>query len=231
MKKLLIALMCMAILLTAGAALAEDTNLTVSGSGTVLVESDLAIVTLGVREIAEDVLEAQSTVNSKIAAIRQALIDAGVKEDEINTDSISIYANYDYSSRGRERIVGYTAANSLSVRTANIDGVGTLIDAAFAVGANALDNVQFTVRDDVQAQEQALTLAVEDAMRKAEVLARAAGMRIKSIESIAESGVSSYDSMRNYETLADAASGEGTMVQAALVSVNASISMEFELEK
>ena len=233
MKKMFAMLLCLAILaLGTGAALAEGTKLTVSGSGTVLVESDLAVVTVGVREASTDVLVAQSTVNEKIAAIKQALLEAGAKESEINTDSINIYANYDYSDN-TEVIVGYTANNTLSVRTSDIDNVGALIDAAFAAGANTLDNVQFTVQDDSEAREQALTEAVEDARRKADVLAAAAGLQIASIESIAESGVYTYDSMRNYAMMDEATTesgGAGTLVQAALVSVDASVSMEFELQ-
>ena len=233
MKKMFAMLLCLAILaLGTGAALAEGTKLTVSGSGTVLVESDLAVVTVGVREASTDVLVAQSTVNEKIAAIKQSLLDAGAKESEINTDSINIYANYDYSDN-TEVIVGYTANNTLSVRTTDIDNVGALIDAAFAAGANTLDNVQFTVQDDSEAREQALTKAVEDARRKADVLAAAVGLQIASIASIAESGVYTYDSMRNYAMMDEATTesgGAGTLVQAALVSVDASVSMEFELQ-
>ncbi len=235
MKKLLVLLTCVALLaLCAGPALAEGegTKLSVSGNGTVLVESDLAIVTVGVREASADVLVAQATVNEKIAAIKQALLDAGVQETEINTDSINIYANYDYSDN-TEVIVGYTANNSLSVRTTDIDNVGALIDATFAAGANTLDNVQFTVQDDSEAREQALTKAVEDARRKADVLAAAAGMQVTAIESIAESGVYTYDSMRNFAQMDAAAteeSGAGTLVQAALVSVDASVSMDFILQ-
>ena len=233
MKKMFAMLLCLAILaLGTGAALADGTTLSVTGNGTVLVESDLAIVTVGVQETSKDVLEAQSTVNEKIAAIKQSLLDAGAKESEINTDSINIYANYDYSDN-TEVIVGYTANNTLSVRTTDIDNVGALIDAAFAAGANTLDNVQFTVQDDSEAREQALTKAVEDARRKAEVLAAAAGLQIASIESIAESGVYTYDSMRNYAMMDEATTesgGAGTLVQAALVSVDASVSMEFELQ-
>ena len=234
MKKMFAMLLCLAILaLGTGAALADGTALSVTGNGTVLVESDLAIVTVGVQETSKDVLEAQSTVNEKIAAIKQALLDAGVEESEINTDSINIYAKYDYSDN-TEVIVGYTARNSLSVRTTDMDNVGSLIDAAFVAGANTLDNVQFTVQDDTQAREQALTMAVEDARRKADVLASAAGLQVASIERISEGGVSVYDSMRNYAAdtvmAAEESGGAGTLVQAALVSVDAMVSMEFELQ-
>ena len=234
MKKMFAMLLCLAVLaLGTGAALADGTTLSVTGNGTVLVESDLAIVTVGVQETSKDVLEAQSTVNEKIAAIKQALLDTGVEESEINTDSINIYANYDYSDN-TEVIVGYTARNSLSVRTTDMDNVGSLIDAAFVAGANTLDNVQFTVQDDTQAREQALTMAVEDARRKADVLASAAGLQVASIERISEGGVSVYDSMRNYAAdtvmAAEESGGAGTLVQAALVSVDATVSMEFELQ-
>ena len=232
MRKLLAMLLCVALLaLGMCTALADGTSLSVTGSGVVQVKSDLAIISIGVREADTDVLEAQSAVNNKIAAVRQALLDAGAEESELNTDSISIYANYDYTD-GTEVIVGYTAYNSLSVRTPNIDGVGALIDAAFAAGANTLGGVQFTLQDDTQARDQAMVLAVEDARRKAEVLAGAAGMQISSIENISEGGSYTYDSMRNAVTMeASAADGAaGTQVQAALVSVDASVSMEFTLE-
>ena len=233
MRKLLAMLLCVALLaLGMCTALADGASLSVTGSGVVQVKSDLAIISIGVREAATDVLGAQPAVNNKIAAVRQALLDAGAEESELNTDSISIYANYDYTD-GTEVIVGYTAYNSLSVRTPNIDGVGALIDAAFAAGANTLDGVQFTLQDDTQARDQAMVLAVEDARRKAEVLAEAAGMQISSIESISEGGSYTYDSMRNavYAAAQDeAGGGAGTMVQAALVNVEASVTMEYELQ-
>ncbi len=230
MKKLFATVLVAALLLT-GAAFADGAKLTVQGSGTVLVESDLAIISLGVREAAKDVLKAQSAVNEKIAAVRKALLDAGIAEKDINTDSIGIYANYDYSTAGAEVIAGYTAYNSLSVRTENIANIGALIDAAFASGANSLDNVQFTLKDDTASQEEALGMAVRDAMRKSEVLASAAGLKIKGIGSIVDGYNYTYDSMRNYKYAEpESAAGAGTLVQAALVNVSASVTVEFETE-
>ncbi|NLF28136.1 MAG: SIMPL domain-containing protein [Clostridiales bacterium] len=231
MRKLFAMVLVAALVLTAGAAYADGAKLTVQGSGTVLVESDLAIISLGVREAAKDVLQAQSAVNEKIAAVRKALLDAGVSEKEINTDAIGIYANYDYSTIGTEIIAGYTAYNSLSVRTEDIENIGALIDAAFASGANSLDNVQFTLKDDTASQEEALGMAVQDAMRKSEVLASAAGLKVKGIESIVEGYNYTYDSMRNYRyAAAEDGAGAGTLVQAALVNVSASVTVEFETE-
>lgn len=230
MKKLSAVLLCVAMLAMSGAALADDSTISVQGSGTVFVESDLATISLGVREVARDVLEAQAAVNAKIDAVRGALIDAGVKENEINTDSIGIYANYDYSGTA-EAIVGYTAYNSLSVRSGDIDNIGKIIDAAFAAGANSLDYVQFSVKDSTSAQDEALKMAFDDAVRKADTLAAAANLKIGGIDSIREEYNYSYDSMRNYKYApAEDGVGGGTMVQAALVSVTAAVTVEFDAD-
>ncbi len=74
---------------------------------------------------------------------------------------------------------------------------------------------------------------MEDARRKATCWPRRPALEVASIESIAESGVYTYDSMRNYAMMDAAATegaGAGTLVQAALVSVDASVSMEFVLQ-
>ncbi len=230
MKKLVSLLVVIGMLALSAAAFAEGTTLNVSGEGVVFLESDMAIITLGVRETNTDVLVAQTTVNEKIASVRKALLEAGMAESDFNTDNISIYANYDYSDTV-EKIASYTAYNSLSIRTTDMENVGALIDAAFQAGANTLDQVQFTVQDDTQAREQALTGAIEDAMRKAEVMASAAGMAVDSIETITEGYNYSYDSGRNVMYAAtDSEAAAGTMIQAALVSVSATVTMEFELK-
>lgn len=224
-------LLAIALSLTATLALADGAELTVTGDGKVLIEADTAIVSLGVREQSSDVRVAQSTVNDKIANIRQALIAAGLDNADINTDSINIYANYDYSE-GMERIIGYSAYNALSINTKALDKVGAYIDAAFEAGANTLNSVSFTIEDDTEANNKALTLAVQDAYMKAEIIAAAAGKAIDSLESITENTGYSYDSGRNVYAMASEAKdmAAGTDIRAALLSVSASVNVVFELK-
>ena len=159
LKKLLVLMLTLIFALGCTAYAEESTaTITATGSGVVMVESDVATISIGVSEQNADVIAAQNTVNQKIAAIRTALIDAGVDNADINTDSLYIYANYDYSD-DTQTVVGYNATNSLSVRTTEIDKVGTLIDAAFAAGANQLHGVNFSRQDSSEAQAQALTIA------------------------------------------------------------------------
>lgn len=231
MKKFLICVLALIFALGC-TAYAEDISstatITATGSGVVMVESDVATISLGVTERHADVTEAQNTVNQKIAAIRAALVDAGVDNSDINTDSLYIYANYDYSSNV-PAIVGYSATNALSVRTTEIDKVGNLIDAAFAAGANELNGVNFSKEDPSEAQTQALTMATQNAMAKAKTIADAAGVRLLSIRSIEEGNIYSYDSGLNaVYARAEASAGDyGTDVQAAMISVSANVVIEY----
>ena len=231
LKKFLVLMLALVLLLSCTAYADEDAaTITATGSGVVMVESDVATISLGVSEQSADVITAQNTVNQKIAAIRAALIDAGVDNVDINTDSLYIYANYDYSD-GAQTVVGYNASNSLSVRKTEIDKVGALIDAAFAAGANQLNGVDFSKQDSSEAQAQALTIATQNAMSKAKTIADAAGVRLLSIRSIKEADSYSFDSGLNvmYARAEDAAAAFGTDVQAAMISVSANIVIEYAI--
>ena len=94
MKKLIALFIALVLTLSAAIALAE-TKISVNGTGEVRVSADTAIISLGVNARDKDVLKAQRKVNETIAAIRKALIEQGVNEENINTDYIDIYPIYE----------------------------------------------------------------------------------------------------------------------------------------
>ena len=55
--------------------------------------------------------------------------------------------------------------------------VGLVLDAAVAAGSNSIQSVGLDILNPQQEKDKALTLAIEDARRKAEVAAKAAGPR------------------------------------------------------
>ena len=232
MKKLMAVFLSLALILAVAAALA-DTRITVNGTGEVRVGADTAVISLGVNARDRDVLKAQQQVNEIIAAIRTALTEAGVKEENINTDFINIYAIYDYRE-DQEQIVAYNANSTLAIKVTDMESVGSMIDVCFAAGANTLNGISFSASDTAGAETEAMKKAVADAKAKAEVLAEAAGLKIKGIEVISEGGVYSYTNTvgNMYDRgfgKEEAAAGE-TVVQSAKLVVSASVSMTFEAE-
>lgn len=233
MKRIL--LLVLAMVLCFGTALADESKLSVSGSGTVYMEADQVSATLGVMISGRDLAEVQAQVNATVADICTALEAAGLDKKSISTNYIFVSPRYDYGMDGNDQeLVGYAVNNSLSILTENTDQIGAYIDAAFAAGANTFDSISFSVRDDSEARDEALRLAVQEAARKAEVIAAASGKNLDGILEINEGHQNtSYNSTAaSYKMFATeaAAAGADTMVRAAQVSVSASVQIIYEMK-
>lgn len=233
MKKLFSVMLAIAMMF-AFAAAAESAMLSVRGTGVVSITADQVSAVIGVQESSADVLEAQSTVNAKINAICDALLAAGLEQKNLATESMYIYANYDYSN-GVEKIVGYTASSSVSILSGDIEKIGEYIDIGFANGANTLNSVNFSSRNSEQAQQEALSLAVQNAFEKAAVIAKAAGMELGSVNAITESQEYYYDGGMGAKfsnaRVEGTAADTSTSVQASSLTVSATVLVEFEMIK
>lgn len=236
MKMKAFAALILALCLTvcSACALADDgAKITVSGTGEIRVNADTAVVSVGVFAQDKDAIRAQSKANEIIAAIRQALTEAGISAEDINTGYINLYANYDYRGDTQE-ITGYNANSTLAVRVTDMAKVGSVIDTAFGAGANTLDGVSFSVTDAAEAREAALRAAVENARAKADILADAAGLNITGIEAIQDGNVSSYSANTMNYFAKGMDSGEAamemdaaTVVQAAKILVSATVTITY----
>ena len=236
MKRMMALLTAWMMVWSAASALAE-TRIAVNGTGEVRVSADTAVISLGVNSRDKDVLKAQQKVNEIIAAIRAALTDMGLKEENINTDFINIYPLYDYSG-DQERLSAYNASSTLAIRVTDMESVGTLIDVCFAAGANTLNGISFSASDTEHAKTEAMKKAVADAKKKAEILAEASGLKITGIEIVTEGGVSSYQnnvgnvyaSAKGMDDVTEEAEDSGTVVQSAKLIVSANVSISFTAE-
>lgn len=120
---------------------------------------------------AQNATQLQSTLDK----LRAALGDAG----EIRTSGYSLNPNYQYPrDGGQPTINGYTASNTIEVTTSDLAGLGKLIDVVVAGGANRIQGVQFTVKNEAPARAQALGEAVRQARANAEAMAAAMGLQL-----------------------------------------------------
>ncbi len=215
----------------AEAASGGGAQVTVSGTGVVNMKPDTATITLGVSETAKGAVAAQTAVNKSIAAIKKALIKAGAKEVDISVSDLSVWGNYDYSDSQQQKLTGYTASHTLNIKTADMELVGPLVDAALDAGANQLQGVAFSVKDDDEAYAQALKLAVEKAREKADVLAAAAGVTLGALTSLNESENYNYAPFVNAKYAADEGMGAApTQVDTGYVTVSATVTAVYALE-
>ena len=217
------------MLLVAGAALAdaEPKRLQVSGTAVVTGDPDIAYITVGVETQNPSAEKAAQDNASIMAQVLAALREMGLTEKEVSTSGYNIWGSTQTVNRGtdkEETVTTYWVQNRINITTKNLDSVGEIVDRAVKAGANQVQGIRFDVQDKQALQLEALKLAVQQGMGKAEAMAEAAGVTLGKLGSMSES-YSSYAPMVRAVAYADAA--VGTSISPGEVEVSASVQMEF----
>ena len=233
MKKLLSVILALTLLLPCIAlaetvAVTENATITVTGSASVTLKADYARISVGVSTKDKTVEAAAQANNAAIYAVIDALKEAGVAEEDIATSNYSVHAEYDYASFGGQKLTGYNVTNQLTVIIRDMEHIGATLDKATAAGANNIYNIEFLSTKADEAQDEATVYAVQDAMRRAKLLASAAGLNLGGIKSISDT-VASYGIVtRSYASKLDAVAGNSILPDDT--SVSASVTIVFELK-
>lgn len=165
----------------------QSRTISVSGSGQVSAPPDVAVVTLGVQTEAEEASAALSQNNERMQRLVEALKDAGVAAEDIQTRSIQLWPRYeDARPEGQPQVVGYTASNTVEVRIRELDALGRLLDSAVQAGGNRIEGIRFEVSDASQVLDRAREAAWRDAEHKAVQMAELAGAALGEVVSISE---------------------------------------------
>lgn len=157
--------------------MSKQSYMKINGVGTVKVVPDIVLVNLGV--ITENIsLKSAQQENAMLSnAVINTLTEMGITKNEIRTASYNIEPIYDYIER-KQVFKGYRVTNILSVTLKNIKIIGEVIDNATASGANRVYNINFTFTDPSIYYDQALTLAIKDAVEKALEIGNTLGVEI-----------------------------------------------------
>ena len=166
---------------------APSLGVVVVGDGRVTVAPDYAQIASGVTTRGKTVKEASDANSKTMAAIIKALLDSGVAQNDIQTSRFSVQPVYlPQEPRTEPKLAGYSVSNQVRAKIRQIDKLGEILDRLITAGATDVGNIEFLVSDPSKALDQAREAAIADARRKAEVYARAAGIRLGQVEWITE---------------------------------------------
>lgn len=206
-------------------------TLSVNGTGQAFLTPDIAYIYIGVHTEEDTAAEAVEVNNAETQQVISALREAGVAANDIRTTNFSIWPNQQYGPDGQPTSTRYVVDNSVFVTVRELDGLGDLLDAAIAAGANSINSIQFDVADKDEALVTAREEAVQDAREQAQQLADAAGMNLGEIQSI-----SFYDSgpipfMEFGKGGGGAAVAESAVpIQPGQLTVTATVSISYEIK-
>jgi uncharacterized protein YggE len=161
----------------------DEVLVQVSASGWADTRPDEARFTAGVDTIAATAAAASAqnrTAFNKVAAALQRL---GVKEDDLQTRSITL-SRIDYGpNRGR-----FQASNLVDIRVRDIKRAGEALAAITEAGANVLSGPNLRVSDPENAGRSAYAAAYRAARARAEAYAQAAGLKVARVLAIRDGG-------------------------------------------
>jgi uncharacterized protein YggE len=161
----------------------DEVLVQVSASGRADSRPDEARFTVGADTIAPTSREASERNSATINKVAAALRRLGVKEDDLQTRSITL-ARIDYGpNRGR-----FQANNLIEIKVRDIKRAGEALAAITDAGANVLSGPNLRVSDPENAGRSAYAAAYRNARGRAEAYAQAAGLKVARVLAIRDSG-------------------------------------------
>ena len=167
-------------------------GISVSGSGSISVEPDLAILNIGVEATGKTVSFARSEAASAMDSVVSSLKKEGILTKDIQTQQLTIYPRYDYQTN-KQVLIGYSLTNNAREKVRDLSKVGKIVDNAAASGGDyvRINGISFNVEDTDQYMESLRKQAVQKAQIKAEEYADSAGVKLGSLRSLTEVGAQS----------------------------------------
>src|SRR3954447_14796266 len=166
-------------------------TITVPGSGSVLVEPNVASVRLGVNVMAATAGAARESAAQTMNAILEAVLAQRVARRDVRTALVSLNPTMDYSGNSGPRITGYQVQNAVAVTLRDLAKAGELIDASLGAGASTLDSLEFRLEDATAATDEARQAAMGAARDPATTIADAAGAKLGDVLAVNEGAPSS----------------------------------------
>ena len=166
----------------------SGTKLDISATGEVTRVPDLATISAGVVTRSTTATAALQENADRMERVRVALKRAGIADKDIQTSNISLNPEYRYENNLPPQLVGYTASNQVSIRFRDIRNSGRILDALVSQGANQINGPNLSIDHPETALDEARTKAAAAGRARAELYARALGMRVVRLLSVSESG-------------------------------------------
>ena len=162
----------------------------VSGTGKIAAPPDFATITLGVEKEGRTATEALRANAESMNALMAKLKNHGIALKQIQTSRFSVTPKYNEPRRNARgvvddpdfirRIVGYNVSNSVYVKVRELSKLGSILDSVIEAGANEIRGISFGVENPDKFHDESMRRAMDDAKRKANLLAHESGVLVGS---------------------------------------------------
>jgi uncharacterized protein YggE len=219
-----------------------DESILVSGMSELSVAPDMAYIYVSVTTKNEDAKVAQSENTVLSSSVISALKNLGISKDDINTQNFRLDKDYGYNvpfgnvKTEEFTVITYEAVHSLKVKTIDLNSVGTLVDAVISAGANGVNNIEYTLSDELEmtVRADALDKAIIGGQGKAESMTKTLGVELGDVIKVIENNYhfNPYNFAANVkaESFDGGAGSSLNSFSPQNVKVTSSVSLEYKIQ-
>ncbi len=217
---------------------AENIHLiSVNGLAETSVEPNMIVVQIESWGKGASAKTAQENQATQFIKIKNLVEKYKIKKDDFKTENYSVNPDSIWDQKTqRNKISGYRASHQISLTLREIDKAGQLIDDLTSAGKNDLTggvSIQNTTWDtDKKAtlENSVLNDAVHNARSKAEELAKAAGVKIKTVHRISfSSNAVAQGEVRQFSLQMASEKAQSTELSSDKIKIRVEVQMEFEI--
>ena len=206
----------------------NDRSITVSAQGQAETQPDKAVVRIAVESVSPDATTARTQAAENVSAVKTALTELGIAEEDIRTADYRIYSDRDRRPPGEEPAEPqFHARHTLVIDVTDVEAAGEVIDAAVDAGATDVQDVQFTLAEETRLtlRNEALTAAMDNARTQADTLATSAELEITGVHDVTTQDY--RGPVVRYETAYAGDAAGGTDISSGPVSVTAQVTVTY----
>lgn len=204
----------------------KPNTLRVSGEGKLAVQPDQANIKLGVLTEDQELQKAQEQNADAISSVKKALNAIGITDKQIQTSDFTIFPQYDFVD-GKQIFRGYRVEHILGITVEEIENTGLVVDTAMDNGANTVRGIHFEAENQSELYQQALSLAVMDAYKKAETIASALRVQLISTPVSVAEGTLGMEQPVSLQSSTLVKSAVSTPIQPGTIEIESRITAEF----
>lgn len=170
---------------TAHADEARPRTVSVSGSGEVAAEPDIARLTLGIEARRPTLAEARAEVSATVDRVLKLTRDLRIDPKLVNATRVQVQPEYNWNPKDRKRtLLGYIVSRQVQIELRDLEQLGPLLERAVDAGVNQLGDPMLDSSRRKDLEREAMAKAVEDARLNAETLAHAAGAKLGHVRTL-----------------------------------------------
>jgi uncharacterized protein YggE len=216
----------------------KQSTISVFGIGTVLVQPDMIQMTITLSNVAQTTKIAQEAVNSMVRQALAILKEADIEDKNISTASLRFNSEYEYTNR--RVLIGQKAEQKISFSIDDINNdderVSRIIDQLIKINGIELDQIHFSVKNDIEYFIKSRELAYQKDVDKANQYAELSKLKIIKVLNISEEDNQAISSINNilvnqaFVDTETASDGGSTIIPVGELKITTKILIVFLLE-